>query len=197
MNAGEREEFAALLLGIAEIYNRQLSRPAIGAYWEVLRGNSLHDVQQGFWAHLGDPTIGHRMPMPADILKRLPARALSAEEAWAKAMRLRIFDEQATLVIERAILMAFPFSLYAGGDRIAARMAFKSAYEPALAEHGQEMAISLGHDPDGRGPAIQDAVRAGRISWERGREAFPMLEAPAAKLPAIADQAAAQIEGPK
>ena len=74
------------------------------------------------------------MPKPADIIRHLPADRnpiMGADAAWEVAMKSRLWDEDATIVVPAAVLMAFPFGIWGMGDKVGARMAFKDAYPAA------------------------------------------------------------------
>ena len=128
--------------------------------------------------------VRHRLTL-ADIIARLPTTTPSADAAWELAMREEVWDENKTLVLPKAILSAFPFALWAQGDRVAARMAFKDAYPRALTEHGDATYVSLGHDERQREDAIRDAHAKGLLTADQAQH----------YLPHVAGQAL-QLEGP-
>lgn len=104
----------------------------------------------------------------ATIIERIDDGRPGADEAWAMVPK----DEYATAVLTDEILAAMPdaMALY-GGDRMAARMAFKGAYERIVAEHRAERRAtkwvpSLGFTSAGRIQPIARAVELGRISLE-------------------------------
>ena len=102
-----------------------------------------------------------------------PKAPMGVDQAWAFAVAARIWDEEATLVIPRAILQAFPLALWNTGDKVAARMAFKDAYPKCLAECGDEVLVSLGWDAEGRRSAIDEAVMNGVITQARASKLLP------------------------
>ena len=55
-------------------------------------------------------------------------------------------------------------------------MAFKEAYPERLAEWGNEVFVSLGHDPDERRTAIEEAVRNGLMTPARAAGLLPEPE---------------------
>ena len=114
----------------------------------------------------------------AAIIERIddPNAPMGADQAWAIAVNARIWDEEATLVVPTAILQAFPMALWNTGDKVAARMAFKEAYPGRLAECGDEVFVSLGWGKEGRIAVVQEAVRAGLITHERGAALLPEPE---------------------
>ena len=114
--------------------------------------------------------LRHRLTL-ADIIQRLPNRPPQPEGAWEKALSARLWDEQQTVVIQRAIFESFPFGTWP--DKIAARMAFKEIYPGKVREYGNEMTVSAGRDPDLRESVINEAVACGKITRERAANFLP------------------------
>lgn len=99
----------------------------------------------------------------ADILSRLPGAAPTADEAWAIAARG--YDEGASVVWTDAIAVAFGEVRHMS-DRVAARMAFRAAYDREASQAPPGPALwwaSFGHDAGLRATAVDDAIRAGRL----------------------------------
>jgi hypothetical protein len=66
-------------------------------------------------------------------------------------------------------------------DRIAARMAFKEAYQQAVAENRAKgiianWTVSLGHDKSGRDAALRDAVLKNRLAIEHVQRIMPEFQ---------------------
>lgn len=99
----------------------------------------------------------------AEITSRLPGAHLLADEAWAIASQA--YDEEASMVWTLAISEAF--GVVRGlPDRVAARMAFKAAYDriiAALPPGPAEWRASLGTDSARRGIAVREGIDAGRL----------------------------------
>jgi len=109
----------------------------------------------------------------ADVVTRLDDGRPGPEEAWA----MLPFDEAQTVVwtdeISKAWGIALP--LIEEGERVPARMAFLESYRKAVQEardngEAPRWAVSLGHDPNARQVAIEQAVRLGRISHSHALE---------------------------
>jgi hypothetical protein len=102
----------------------------------------------------------------AQIEKLNPNRRLLADEAWA----IYPHDESSSAVITNEIAEAMSVAqpLLNEGDKVGARMAFKTAYE-RITENNKSMGIapkwfpSLGSDASGREIAVKEAVRLGRL----------------------------------
>lgn len=107
----------------------------------------------------------------ADVVERINAQdgRLSADEAWATA--LLAHDESETVVWTEEAAQAYwaSESLLQNFDKIGARMAFKGAYERLCLESRNlkkpvKWLSSLGHDPEKRKFAIEQAVHLNRLT---------------------------------
>jgi hypothetical protein len=99
-----------------------------------------------------------------------------ADEAWAMIPQTERDTTIWTDEMSKAWGVARP--LLDMGDKIAARMAFKDAYNRMIAEARESGAAvrwqaSLGLDPNSRVAAVQHAVAAGRISAEHAALLLP------------------------
>lgn len=132
-------------------------------------------------AHRRDPERGRFFPRPADLLSKLQGTAAAhvpADLAWALA--LDSFDESRTVAWTEAIAEARALALpvWLEGDKVGARMAFKAAYEALISVGGPpRWSVSLGHDAEQRGKAIEEAVRRGLLSREQAAGYLPAPEA--------------------
>ena len=182
----QRKNIARGLAITAEVCGSQLSEGAIAVMVEELATYESEDVSEALRRVMREHT--GRLSL-AVIIERIddPNAPMGADQAWAIAVEARIWDEQATLVIPTAIMQAWPHSLWNTGDKVAARMAFKSAYQQRLAECGDEIFVSLGYDPNGRRSAIEEAVRNGVITQARAIALLPELDAEERRATAIAE----------
>ena len=105
-----------------------------------------------------------------------PDGRLGADEAWA----LYPHDEATSAVItdEMAEAMKVAYPLLQEGDKIAARMSFKEAYNRITTQNKingiqPKWFPSLGHDKDGREKVIQEAVRLGRLTQYHALSLLP------------------------
>lgn len=94
-------------------------------------------------------------------------RMLPAE---AYALALTSSDQQATVVWTDEIAQAWAVAapLLQAGDKFGARQAFIEAYgritgEARALRRRPQVQVSLGHDPEGRARAVQEAIAAGRL----------------------------------
>lgn len=113
-----------------------------------------------------------------DVVSRLDDGRPGVDEAWA----MLPFDENASVVWNDDMASAFGVALplLREGDRTAARFAFREAYTKAVGaarDVGRPVSWwpSLGHDVEGRGVALKDAVDKGRLSLEHAQVVHPLL----------------------
>lgn len=116
----------------------------------------------------------------ADVLNRVAEMdgRPSADEAWA----MMPMDEAATVVWTDEMAAAWGVALpMVDTDKVAARMAFKAAYQKGVDEARQTLRpvkwrASLGHDKAGREPVIRQAVQQGRLSRAQALHHLPHLD---------------------
>lgn len=130
----------------------------------------------------------------ADVLDRIPGGHLGAEEAWS-VVSVCITDEKASVVWTDEIASAFGAARALAGDLVAARMAFKEAYQRAVSEAKAKnmkpvWRVSLGYDLQGREIALREAVSKGRIPLGYAQSLIPDLSVPSPEVSALALRAA-------
>lgn len=116
----------------------------------------------------------------ADVLNRVAEMdgRPSADEAWA----MMPMGEAVTVVWTDEMAAAWGVALpMIEIDKVAARMAFKGAYDRAVAEARQVGVVpkwraSLGHDKSGRDAVVMRAVELGRLSVSQVMKLLPNLE---------------------
>lgn len=116
----------------------------------------------------------------ADVLNRVAEMdgRPSADESWA----MMPMDEAATVVWTDEMAAAWGVALpMVDTDKVAARMAFKAAYQKGVDEARQTLRpvkwrASLGHDKAGREPVIRQAVQQGRLSRDQALKHLPRLD---------------------
>lgn len=113
-----------------------------------------------------------------DVVSRLDDGRPGADEAWAMVPK----DESGSVVWCEEMAQAYGvcMPLLDEGDAVAARMAFKEAYNRLVAaarDAGTPVrwTVSLGHDERARDAALQDAVAHGRLSYEHAQRIAPKL----------------------
>jgi len=191
VNQSDKSAFANLLGGLLDLYGRQLTTAAAGLWWGAFEAYPLDAVRASFSRYTQDPEQGRYPPTPASVLGFLPSTGtarLSADEAWSLA--LSAFDEADTVCVTDEILEAVAAAspVWESGDKIGARMTFKSAYDRIVGERRQRGAapvwrLSLGWDGERRTLAAQEALRLGRMTEDQVQAYLP---APPAAGPAAA-----------
>jgi hypothetical protein len=83
VNPGDYERFRSVLTGMAELYQRELSPTLLDAYWLALRDWTLDDFEAGAGRLMATSTF---MPRPADWHELRKASAMTAGEAWERAI---------------------------------------------------------------------------------------------------------------
>lgn len=113
----------------------------------------------------------------AAIIERIDDGRPNSDEAWAMVPT----DERDTAVLSDEIQKALGAcqGLIDSGDMIAARMAFKGAYERIVSGNKArgilpKWNVSLGWDESGREEPIRRAIECGRISQKDGLAMIPM-----------------------
>lgn len=119
-------------------------------------------------------------PQLADIVQgcmtQVPNAWLSADEAWALMPKTE--RDSCMLTNETAQAMAAAAPLLADGDKIAARMAFRGAYERLIERAKVEgrppvFFPSFGDDKDQRAAMLGKAVKAGQYPLESALTMMP------------------------
>lgn len=115
----------------------------------------------------------------ADIIQRLDDGRPGPDEAWSMMPR----DEKQTVVWteEMASAMRAAQPLLDAGDQVAARMAFRDAYQREISSaRAQKKTVrwmaSLGWDARGREAALREAVEKGRIDVKEAAALLPSGE---------------------
>jgi hypothetical protein len=145
----------------AEVMGQRLSDAAVAAIADKLKGYPLDDVRQAL-----DRCAAERRSLRlADVLERLPGCHPGSEEAWA-LVAPALADDGATVVWTDEMAKAFGAAATLKRDPVAARMAFKQAYERQVGESRGKMPKwwpSLGTDPHRRQSALNQAAALGRL----------------------------------
>ena len=117
-------------------------------------------------------------PTAFDIITLLSSanKRLTADEAWSRLPK----SERDTVVWseEMAGAYAIIYDLLVDGDKIAARMAFKGAYdrlcnESVLMQKPLAITVSIGYDKNLIEPTLQRAIESGQISQKTANRYLP------------------------
>lgn len=189
MDRSDLLDFATLLDGVCSLLSRGAYTPndaSTAVFFRALERYPMDAVRAAFQAHVQTSPFP---PTPADILGLLRTHdgRLDVEEAWALAVTAA--DEAATVVWTAEIAEAWSVAqpIMQLGDKVGARMAFKSAYERIVTDARARMVpvewvATLGHDPEGRERAIKAAAELGRVVG-KGIGATDAVALPAPRAP--------------
>ncbi len=151
--------------------SRGNSYRAVNNYFEI------ESVEKAFIAHLRSSKF---FPTPDEIINHLPdirkVKCLNADESWA----MMPMNEHQTVVWteEMAEAYSIAYDLIVDGDRIAARMAFKGAYESLcnealITQKPVLWKVCVGYDKDLIQPVLENAVLTGRITQQVANKYLP------------------------
>jgi hypothetical protein len=145
--------------------NQIPSENTLMAVFDVLSEYPLDHVLSALKVHSKRSRFA---PTPADVVEiideRTGAKHLTADEAWVIA--LQSFDEFATVVWtkEMAEARAIAGPVYESGDVIAARMAFKDAYNRIIKTANDPVwFVNVGFDAARRADAVKEAILLKRL----------------------------------
>lgn len=85
MQPTESQAFKAVLHGVYDFYNKELSQFAIGVWWEAMRPFDFAAVKDALNRHCVNPDNGQWLPKPADVVRLIGGGTQDAALiAWAK-----------------------------------------------------------------------------------------------------------------
>lgn len=167
MNKNEFVEFSEAWAISQELGmgGKTYGKAAIVEMFEMLESFPLADVKSALRQHRLNEKFAPTLHDIVSILKpKGKSLHLSADEAWAIA--LRSMDEDDTVIVTKEMLKArtAAWDIYASGDQVGARMAFRAAYEREIEDAGEPAwIVSEGFDKKRRLEAVQKAVQQGLL----------------------------------
>lgn len=107
----DKTDFKILMVGVGELYNKEITKPLMRIYFSSLTKYSLDEIERGISEHAVDPKHGTFFPKPADIVRHLQTAVLSAENkaelAWAQVVReIRVTGSYGSLNLDDRQAMA-------------------------------------------------------------------------------------------
>lgn len=81
MTDEDKIEFARLLMGVGELYGKEVSKDLKRMLFNALSDLSIEQVGAAMSAHINDPDCGQYFPKPADIRRRLVGTTKQQEAA--------------------------------------------------------------------------------------------------------------------
>lgn len=146
----------------AERYaNLGLTMTQVKQEWELeLRQMTPEELEKGISA-CRTKTFPPTLP---EFVKMCVAGHPGADEAWGIA--LKAMDEDQTVIWTKEIMQAWDRCriIYEDGDKVGARVAFKSAYDSLDLSGRPDWIVSEGHDQQRRAVEMQSAQVAGRLT---------------------------------
>ena len=166
----DKKEFSEVVRATLSVYRVEASADVLRVWWGVLQSYTIEQVRNGFSRFVSSKESKYP-PVPAHIVEAIelnePDGRLGADEAWATYPR----DEISSAVINNEIAEAMQSAqpLIKDGDMIAARMAFKDAYNRIVARNKNagikpKWFPSLGSNPQGHEDALKAAAEKGLLS---------------------------------
>lgn len=174
----DKKQFAEIVRTIFKVMGGEApSKEALQVWWALLVRRELPEVRNAFGEFA---RIGKFAPKPAEIIELIdrahPDGRPTADEAWASIPR----DEYTTAVLneEMAQAMGIAQPLLDEGDQVAARMAFRDAYNRVVDANKRAGVVpqwfaSLGYDKAARAAPVADAVRRGRLTATQAAKLLP------------------------
>lgn len=171
------DDVRAMLVAVAEATGASLSPATIQVMMTRLRLYELDAVLSA----LDRCLLECKRPLTmADIVERMQQDdgRPGADEAWALCPKAEADAAVWTDEMRAAFFVAWP--VLAGGDEIAARMAFKQSYDRLVREARDQRkpiawALSAGQDRDATAQALEKAVELGRIGRGQAAAMLPAL----------------------
>lgn len=166
MNDFDKKRFMAALNGLGVAFKSPVSNDQLRLYWPLFNEFSIDEFEQACFQFLRK---GKFFPAPAELFDLMPSSKakvhVSADEAWA--IVIDSMDEYSTVVMTKEIAEArgIAYDVYANGDKIGARMAFKDAYNRIIATATPPTwFVSRGFDKSRVQSAVQKAIQLGRLT---------------------------------
>lgn len=179
MKTSDIDKLTTLLAEWGDIHAREITPSLVQAYANKLQDLTIEQIAAAGKAHDSHPDRGRFFPKPADLRSYVIEEDgfPTADEAWAICPS----DESQSVVWCDEIVQAWGIAEPIMSDRVAARMAFKGAYERLVAQARAEgrrpvWTASLGHDKHSRRDVIEAAARAGRLTHEHAAKLLPAPE---------------------
>lgn len=179
MRDSDKAKFLKMMQATLAVYDKTATTETVGLWWNLLGCYEFADVEQAFGQYLKSAE-GRFSPKPASIILIIdamrPDGRPGADEAWAMIPMNEYDSAVMTQEMAEALHIAQP--LLNAGDKIAARMSFREAYNRIM-DANKRNGIkpswfpSLGQDKEGRASVLAEAVRLGRIGAEQAAGILP------------------------
>lgn len=175
MEKSNRDKVIEIIAGLAEYYDKTLSRSQMLMYVEDLAHWDAGFLAAAVRKYRREPKNVF-FPLPAKLIEVMVAEdgRPGPEEAWAMVPK----HEHESIVWTDEIAGAWGVANQIEGDSVAQRMAFREVYQRLVSEARAEgrpakWTPSLGRDPMFREMALRHAVEKGRITIEYAQQIGP------------------------
>lgn len=113
MDRRDKEKFAQILLGISEIYAKEISDAAGDVLFNSLKDYDIEAVSDAFSRHCKNPDNGQYFPKPADIIRLIEGGSKDAAAlAWSKVDKaVRRVGTYETVVFDDPIIHAVIYDM--------------------------------------------------------------------------------------
>lgn len=179
----QREKIAELIDATAEILGSQIKPQIIKIMCDDLGSYEFNDIRAALTACRRE--VKGRLAFK-DIIDRLPKKGglPTADELWGQVLEY-LTDESKSFVLPEIAFQALESTnggiyelLVRSGDIVAARMAFKAAYERLSQGFNGEVkyAVRLGTDKENQAAAIKSAYLESKITKDTAAAFLPEID---------------------
>lgn len=183
MDSSERKQFTIALHALAELHGRKITATGMSMYFRALERYPWEEIRKAMDAHVCDSKEGKFFPLPGHIIGKISEtnKRQSADEIWASLP----LSEQDSVYWTNETKQAFfqaALPLIELGDMMAARMAFRAAYDRICEEnkmHSIQYEFSPGWNEAGRETCLQKAIDRGLLTRPEAQRLLPTFEQPA------------------
>lgn len=179
LSSNQIADLAAAIVATAETLGHTISANAAEMMADDLAGYEPDDIGNALRACRLELTSKLTL---AAILQRIQSAdgRPDPNEAWSMALAAADEAESVFLTTEIQLAMSASAPALAVGDKVAARMSFLSAYQRLVDKARREAKpvawnLSMGHDPQRRVAAVEEASRLGRLPAPEARELISRL----------------------
>jgi hypothetical protein len=186
MRPEDYDEFSSLLDAAYDLLGKTPQAKVISAgskalFFSALAQYPLEEVRAGMSAHIQEGTF---TPVPNDIKTQIERRSAiqweSADEAWSRVPKLESEPGLLNQVTSAALAAASQFLDMPRPDHVAARMAFKAAYErlverEKLANQPPRYWVSPGGSFEEQAAVRDEGIRLGLLNSTWAPAAAPQL----------------------
>ena len=106
MTGTDESKFAEAMIGGAELYGKEMTRPLLSLYFQALKKYKLADITRALSRHVTNPDSGQYFPKPADVVRMLEGTSSdSAQVAWSKVDKAaRMVGPHQTVVFDDPLI---------------------------------------------------------------------------------------------